>query len=430
MRTDAAMESDLDTTQSRTVTEVEPTPAQQDAFAVLATLVQVHRRSIVRSVVIGAVIAAVIAFVLPKRYTAQVRILPPEKQSSGAMLAALAGGKLPSAMSDLAGSMLGAKDPGALVQNLATSNSVQDALIQKFELQRHYSIRYVVDTRKKLRSRITIKEDRKSGALDIEVTDSDRALARDMANSLVDELDSTLARVSTSSARQERIFLEKRLALAKADLSEAERAFSVFASKNSTLDITEQTKAMVGASADLQAQIIAAESQLEGLRQIYTADNYRVRSIAARIGELKRQMGNISGASGATEISGYPTVKRLPILGTEWADKYRTVKVQQAVFELLTQQLELAKVQEAREIPTIKVVDRAGLPEKKSWPPRGIIIALGILLSLAGSIGYFWLQSWWSELPSEAPVKIRAQLVRSMFVHGSGSKVTFVKADR
>jgi len=420
------MESELPITESTTAAAVHAAN-KRDTFLRVVDLVQAHRRSILRSVVVGTLIATVIAFALPRRYTAEVRILPPEKQSSTAMLAALAGGKIPAAMSELAGSVLGAKDPGALVQNLATSNSVSDALIRKFELQRHYSKRYLVDTRKKLRSRIKIAEDRKSGALVIEVTDGDKALARDMANSLVEELDSTFTRVSTSSARQERVFLEKRLALAKSDLAAAEKSFSVFASTNSTLDISEQTKAMVGASADLQAQIIAGESQLESLRQIYSEDNYRVRSTSARVGELKRHMANISGASGATEVSGYPTVKRLPILGTEWAEKYRTVKVQQGLFELLTQQLELAKVQEAREVPTIKVVDRAEIPEKKSWPPRAIIIMLGLFLSLAGAIAYFWAIDWWNTLPSDDIYKLRARMAGAVLFSRGGAKTTFLR---
>ena len=53
--------------------------------------------------------------------------------------------------------------------------------------------------------------------------------------------------------------------------------FGQFASKNSTFDLKEQTKAVVGAAAQLEGQIVAAQSELEGLQQTYTDDNVRVR---------------------------------------------------------------------------------------------------------------------------------------------------------
>src|SRR6185437_4610569 len=113
--------------------------------------------------------------------------------------------------------------------------------------------------------------------------------ARDIAQSYVEELNALVSQVSTSSARRERIFIEQRLSSVKSDLENAEQQFSAFASKNTALDIKEQTKAMVESAATLRGQLIAAQSELQGLLQIYNPNNIRVRSVQARVDELKRQ---------------------------------------------------------------------------------------------------------------------------------------------
>ena len=135
----------------------------------------------------------------------------------------------------------------------------------------------------------------------------------------------------------------------------AEKNFSQFASKNTALDIKEQGKAMVEGAAMLQGQLIAAESQLQGLRQIYSDNNVRVRSIQARIDELKKQFDKFGGkGESVTEISSqpgdslYPSIRKLPLLGVQFADLYRDAKIQEAVLESLTKEYEMAKVRKQR----------------------------------------------------------------------------------
>ena len=123
---------------------------------------------------------------------------------------------------------------------------------------------------------------------------------------------------------------------------------------------------MVEAAATLQGQLIAAESELQGLKQIYTDSNPRVRSLNARVDELKRQLDKLGGkGESMTEASDqpgdslYPSIRKLPLLGVTYADLYRRTMIQEAVLETLTKEYEIAKVQEAKEIPTVKVLDAA-----------------------------------------------------------------------
>jgi capsule polysaccharide export protein KpsE/RkpR len=173
---------------------------------------------------------------------------------------------------------------------------------------------------------------------------------------------------------------------------------------------------MVEAAAILQGQLIAAQSELQGLEQIYSDSNVRVRSLRARIEELSRQLKKVGGDSaippGADDSRSQqelPSIRELPLLGVRWTDLYREVKVQGTVYELLTQQYELAKIQEAKEIPTVKVLDVADIPEHKSSPQRALIIFVGTLLGLGASIAWLHGKRRWERMDPQDPRKMVAQ---------------------
>ena len=313
----------------------------------------------------------------------------------------------------MAGSVLGAKSTGALFVELMRSRTVQDQIVDKLNLQKVYWTRYKQDARKQLAARTDVSEDRKSGVISLTVTDSDPQRAHDIAQSYVEALDRLVSQVSTSSARRERMFIEQRLTSVKADLEDAEKQFSAFASQNTALDIKEQTRAMVESAAVLQGQVMAAQSELQSLEQIYTANNIRVRALRARTEELKRQLIQLGGsdaslvpdATSANSSDLYPSIRKLPLLGVQWADLYRRMKVQETVYDLLTQQYELARIQEAKEIPTVNVIDPANVPEKKSYPPRLLIIVVLTTLSLAITTIFIVGSARWQEKDPRDPKK-------------------------
>jgi capsule polysaccharide export protein KpsE/RkpR len=385
---------------------VEALPRPDSRYIVWLRMLWRERLFLRRVTVRGLILATIVAFLLPARYESTTRLMPPDEQSGSglAMLAAFAGRGSSSSSSSggggsggvlgggglgsIAGDLLGLKSSGALYMDMLQGRTIQDSLIQKFDLRKVYWDRYWEDARKDLSKRTDIKEDRKSGVITVTVTDRDAHRAQQMAQAYVAALDSLVAEVSTSSAGRERMFIEQRLKTVKQNLDDAMQQFSAYASKNGTLDLPSQTKAMVESEATLQGQLVAAESELEGEKQIYTDNNVRVRSLTARIAALKHQVENMSGnkadlGSGDSQIAGdFPSIRKLPLVGVRWINLYRETKIQETVYELLTQQYEFAKIQEAKEIPTVKVLDAAVVPERKSFPPRVLITALGALLSL------------------------------------------------
>jgi uncharacterized protein involved in exopolysaccharide biosynthesis len=400
------------------LTAREPKPKKGENTAANLRLLWQRRRFLGRVVLYGFLLITLVAFLIPSRYESTTRLMPPDSsQASGlaavaAMVSSTAGS---GAAGGIANELFGGKSTSETFVGILSSRTVQDELIQQFNLKKVYRDRRIEDARKDLGEHTDISVDRKNQIVSITVTDHDAKRAVAMAQAYVEQLNRLVALLSTSSARRERIFLEGRLQGVNQELESAEKQFSQFASKNTAIDIKEQGKAMMEAAATLQGQLIAAQSELEGLRQIYTDQNVRVRSVRARIGEFQRQLEKMSGkgedvsepSSAADAL--YPSIRKLPVLGVTYADLYRQTKVQEAVFETLTKQYELAKVQEAKEIPTVKVLDSPNVPEKKSFPPRMVIIFLGTLLSFCAAAAWVFGERTWNAMNVNDPRKILVQ---------------------
>lgn len=375
-----------------------------------------NRRHVLgRTFVVGSILSIAVAFTIPKRYESTTRIMPPETSGgSTALLAAIVGHGEFGGLSSLAGSLLGARTTGPLFVDLLRSGTVSNDLINRFQLQSVYNKRYRIDAAKKLARRTAIVEDKRSGVISITVEDSDPYRARDLAQAYLDELNLLVARTNTSSARLERIFLEHRIAGARADLERAQLDMSEFASTHTAIDIKEQTRATVEGAAKLQAQIIFEQSELDSLRQIYGDENIRVRSGRARLGELQHQLRTISGTSaplaeqeandsnnpGTPEGTGaeYPSLRQIPRLAVPYADIYRRVRVQETLYEMLTQQYELSRIQEAKDVPVVRVIDLPGVPEKKSFPPRTVLCIVLTSLSMMFAAGMLLARERWHQL--------------------------------
>jgi uncharacterized protein involved in exopolysaccharide biosynthesis len=296
-----------------------------------------------------------------------------------------------------------------------TSATLEDRMVERFGLQKIYwGARLEEDARRQLDENTSIFEDRKSGIITITVTDRDPGRAAAMAQAYVEELDRLVAELSTSAAHRERVFLEERLQSVKQELDRAALELSQFESKNDAMDIAEQGKSLVDAGAILMGQLIAAESELKGLEQIYTQNNVRVQSVQARIAELRQQLENMRGGNKKEKEAAnslYPSIRELPLLGVTYSDLYRRAKIKEAVYESLTQEYELARVEEAKATPSVKVLDRARVPQRKSFPPRLQIMLLGAALALLGSAFVTLARARWQKIDPSNPGKILAREV-------------------
>jgi capsule polysaccharide export protein KpsE/RkpR len=382
------------------------TVSNEAGWVANATLFWNHRRTLLRVAGVVFVLSVVLVLLLPKEYDSSARIMPPESGgNSAAMLAALLGkgssvGSA-SGLAGLAGSLLGAKNNGALFIALLHSGTVSGHLIDRFNLQHVYHKRYRETTAKRLAHLTKITEDTKSGVITITVTDQKRERARDLAQAYLDELNSLVSKVNTSSAHREREFIEQRLGTVQAELQRAQIELSNYSSNNTTIDIKEQTRATVDAGAKLEGQLIASESELDSLRQIYGDQNVRVRAAQARNSLLRGELQRANGQSAQQpEIAGdathpYPALRQLPRLAVQWANLYRTVRIHETVFDLLSEEYETARIEEVKSIPTVSVIDSPGLPERKSGPHRTLIVLATTVLSMILAALFLLIKRSW-----------------------------------
>lgn len=369
-----------------------------------------RRRWLAKVTGFGLLLAIGYAFLIPNEYQSTAQLMPPDSQSlsSASMLNVLTGASL---APNLGGAFMNQRTPGATSIAILSSRTAQDDIINRFDLRQVYHCRLYVDARNKLTKQTTFLEDKKSGIITITVMDRDRNRAREIAEAYIEELDKLVNNLSTSSARRERTFLEERLKSIKDGLDSSSRALSQFSSRNATFDPQKQGEATVALAGKLQGELIAAQSEMSGLRVIYTEDNVRVRLARGRIDELQRQLRKMGGlgenVDGADLKSDQllPSVRELPVLGFTYYDLYRQVTMQETLYETLTKQYELAKVQEAKEIPPIKVLDAPELPERKSSPHRAHIVALVTLLSFLTGAAWVIVCYIWKIADDSYPVK-------------------------
>ena len=364
----------------------------------------VRRRMVFGILATGILLSLIYSFSLPTMYTSTTTLMPPDSASNSNLMSLLSSAGPAASVGTAA---LGIKSPGAIFVGILGSRTVQESVVTRFDLAHHYKKHLIEDACKRLTGDTVIREDLKSGIVTVNVKADNPVLASNLAQGYVAELDRVVNNNSTSAARRERIFLEERLKEIKKDLDDSAEALSRFSAKSRTIDMPSQARATVDTGLKLQDELATARSDLAGLRQVYTDDNFRVRTARARVDELQRQMDKITGLAkeGGSRIdtseSDYPSLGALPALGLTYADLDRKVLVDEVLWEALTKQYEAAKVQEAKEIPTVRVLDAANVPQRKSSPKRSVIVVLGAMLSLFTACIYAFVMSAWEAMDAQ-----------------------------
>jgi len=380
-------------------------------FAARVRVIWVERTFLIRISALGLILGLLLAFLIPASYTSTTRLMPPDNPDISMAQASAFSRK--AGYSQFADDLLGVRGTTDVLIGVLTSRTIQDRIIDQLKLKQVYGTIRMEDARTALANRVRISLDRQNDMITISVTDHSPEHAAAIANTYVNELNHLMLELSSSSARRERVFLEGFLVQVKQDLENAEKEFSAFASKNKTIDLNEQSKALVGAAATLQGELISSQSELEAMRQIYTDSNARLRAAKARIEELKSQLKKLVGKEQASSIGPYtgaaeliPSLRRLPLMGVTYADLYRQVKVQESVYGVLAQEYSLAKVQEARDIPSVRALDPANIPEHKSFPPRLLIGVSFMFLAFVSGLAFVLGFRTWNDIDPQDLSKV------------------------
>ena len=343
-------------------------------------LVLAREKKLILQVTMGAtILAAIMVFIIPKSYTATATILPPQQNQSvlSAMMGQLAGTQ----SLDLRD--LGLKNPSDVFVAMLKSRTVEDALVNRFDLRKVYGVKSYQDARKKLEKRSEIDPE-KEGLISIAVTDRDPRRAADIANAWVEELRALNQNLALTEAAQRRAFFEQKLVAERNALSQAELALQQIEQQTGIIQPDAQTRALIGEVAEVRAQIAAKEVQLQSMGSYATPNNPDVKRVETELAKLRAQFASLS----RTQATAVPSEGNLQVptgrvagAGLEYLQAARELKYHESFYDFLSRQLEAARIDEAKSAVVVQVVDKAVEPEKKSSPRRLLIIAVTALLS-------------------------------------------------
>ena len=343
-------------------------------------------------------LALAIAFVLPQWFTSRTSILPPQQQSSVATTALAQLG----ALSGLAGAVTGAKSPTDQYVALLRSTTLSDHIIDAFDLMRIYDAKYREEARKELARNVRVTAGRKDGLISIEVDDTQAKRAADMANRYVEELRRLSSQLVLTEAQQRRGFFESQLKDTRGRLTAAQLALQ--SSGFSEAALRADARASAEGYARLAAQATAAEVRLQTLRRNLADSTPEVQQAVSTLTALRAQLGRLEGPNAVSANQDYVA-------------KYRELKYQETLFELLARQYELARLDESREGALIQVVDEAKPAERKSWPKRGLLAVAATLAAFMGIVmfliaGHAWRRATQDPQTAQKIVRLRAAIGR------------------
>ena len=302
-----------------------------------------------------------VTFVIAPTFTATTRFMPPQQQqsSAAAMLSSLG------ALGGLAGAASGLKNPADQFVAFLKSRTVQDALVDRFDLVNRYDSKFKEDARKELGENALIASG-KDGLITIDASDKDPQFAAQLANAHVEELGKLLSRLAVTEAQQRRVFFEKQLTSAKDNLTKAEQALKASGVNSSALKASPT--AAVEGLAKLKATIAAQEIKVASMRGYLSESAPDFKQAQTELSAMRAQMDRAEKAEPAATAG-----------ESDYVAKFRDFKYFETLFELFAKQYEMARVDESREGAVIQVVDVAQPPERKSKPKKALIAILATL---------------------------------------------------
>ena len=320
-----------------------------------------------------AILGAAGSYLIPPVFSASTTFIPPQQQTSAnAALSSLG------ALANLAGGGATIKSPAGEYLAFMQSVTVSDRIVDRFGLMKRYEARYRVSARTILAKNVRMNIGQKDGLITVEVDDTDPARAAAIANQYVEELRRMTSMLAVTEAQQRRVFFERQMQDAKAHLATAQ---SVLQQSGFSGDaIKTEPAAAAEQYARLRANEAAAEVRVQTLRSTLSDSAPEVRQQLAQLAALREQVARLAATTSADAGQ-----------APDYVNKYREFKYQETLFDLMSKQYELARVDESHEGQLVQVVDPATPPELKSKPKRAYLAlgagALGVLLL---SIALIW----------------------------------------
>jgi tyrosine-protein kinase Etk/Wzc len=356
----------------------------------------------------GTVIAfGVIALMtLSNWYTATTLIMPPQASSSTASALMNQMNAL-GAMASANGG-LGIKNPNDQQISLLKTQSVETALVNRFDLRRVYHVKYVSSACRAWERHAKADSGIKDGLIRLSVTDTDPNRTAQLANAWVDEYRRFTATLAITEASQRRLFYEQQLDLAKRDLASAEDAMKGTQQRTGVIDIEGQDRTLLASAAVLRAQLAAKQIEIKAMRQFASDRNPDLERAEQELSGMEGQLGAMDADADRKDGDIVVPKGNVSEGALEYTRALREVKYREAIVDLLTRQYEGARVDEAKQGSLIQVIDEATAPEKPSLRiPIWVLLAaivLAIPLGIGVALAVDWVASTYSTIKSAGSI--------------------------
>ncbi len=368
------------------------------------------RRLILLNTLAVTVLAIVVSLILPKSYTGVARLLPPagDEDIFGLSGTGLLGSSPAGRLGRLArlSAMSSEGTPSDIMVGILGSRTIMDRVAAECSIAYYYRIKpsRTEAVRRQLAgmSKFRVGDE---GIVTIVTTAKTPHLAAKIANTYVAQLDSFLRNSNMSRGHVMRVFLERRLAEVDSTLRVAQESLRVYQERTRMVSVDDETKAAIDAYAELKSKAYLKQAELEAVSDAASEDNPFVVSLRRELDAYQEQLRRLErGAAGGGFGVGFAVAfERLPAAAAEFARRYRDYRIQEEAYAMLCQQYEYAKVLEARDAPTLTVLDYAVPPQRKTAPKRMIIVGLAFLFSLTAGMGLALLVEYYAFLRRERP---------------------------
>ncbi len=362
------------------------------------------RKFLFWAVLTVTLLTGVVAFLLPKWYRATASILPPERAAVDMNLSSIFRGGVPFLGGDLA--IPFAASPSDVLAAVAQSDAVLIGVAADLSLSKVYQIPSLEILLKVLRGSLQVKTTTE-GIVQIAYENKDPKRAYEVVQSLLANLDRVNQRRGSTKARATRLFVEGRLKETEKALQAARDSLKAFQLANKALNLDEQTKALVSSAGVLKAQMLADQIQLSGLKGELSETHPEVQKLEAKIASTEKELKKLEEKGSKGSFLGV-AMAALPGLSQEFAIRLRDVAVQEKLYELLSEQYEQSKIQEAKDTPTISVLDYPRVPEFKIRPKRLKLILMGFFVSLFVTLALVLTREYFERMKTADPSRYQA----------------------
>ena len=398
--------------------QIEPIEDEINLLDLLIVLAK--RKGLIIGITFGAaLIMAIVSLTMTPIYKAETKILPPQQGSSS--MASQVLGQL-GGFAGLAGGSLG-KTSNDLYIALLKSRPILDNIIDKFMLMEQYKSKNREDARQALVGALKTQDDKKSGIVSIGIEGKDPKMAADIANAFVEELRDYNKRLALTETSQKRLFFEEQLKDVKEGLIKSEEAMKTFQEKTGVIRIDEQAKAVMEGIAQLRALIAEREIQIRVMKTYATSHNPDIQRFEEELKGLREQVSKLEKTDGSGNPDVILSTDRMPSIGTAYIRKLREFKYNEALYEILLKQYELARLDEAKDAPIIQVIEKAIPPEKRIKPKRSQMVMIATVAGFFISVFAAFLMEFIEK--SSADPKTREGLERLKRLSGLKGSVTY-----